>query len=240
MASTNKTTNYNLSQFIGTDKPAWLSDYNQDMSKIDTGIHNAATTATGADGKADSANTAIGTLTNLTTSVKTDLVSAINEVDTNADTAQETANTAINNALDADREIRKIKQELNWNTFANLTFTGSTNPNSQNVKIAMTESKNQFKVYGQLSYSTNTAGSQIILTSNDTGLRPNEAINITGTTLKRRDVYSGGTRFYEIDPWTYTLNTDGTISVTIPRGNNVEYISVSFIACITILGQFGD
>ena len=35
MSSTNKTTNYELSQFLGTDKPAWLSDYNTDMSKID-------------------------------------------------------------------------------------------------------------------------------------------------------------------------------------------------------------
>lgn len=38
MASTNKTPNYNLSQFIATDKPAWLTDVNGDMSKIDTAI----------------------------------------------------------------------------------------------------------------------------------------------------------------------------------------------------------
>lgn len=36
MASTNKTPNYNLSQFVGTDIPQWLTDYNNDMSKIDT------------------------------------------------------------------------------------------------------------------------------------------------------------------------------------------------------------
>ena len=34
MSSTNKTPNYQLSQFVGSDKPAWLADYNQDMSKI--------------------------------------------------------------------------------------------------------------------------------------------------------------------------------------------------------------
>ena len=38
MSSTNKTANYNLSQFIGTDKPTWLNDYNGDMSKIDSAI----------------------------------------------------------------------------------------------------------------------------------------------------------------------------------------------------------
>ena len=36
MASTNKTPNLELSQFIDTDKPAWMTDYNNDMSRIDT------------------------------------------------------------------------------------------------------------------------------------------------------------------------------------------------------------
>ena len=53
MSSTNKTPNYDLSQFVASDKPAWLSDINGDMSKIDTAIKSASDTATGADGKAD-------------------------------------------------------------------------------------------------------------------------------------------------------------------------------------------
>lgn len=36
MSHTNSTTNYELSQFLGSDKPAWLVDYNGDMLKIDT------------------------------------------------------------------------------------------------------------------------------------------------------------------------------------------------------------
>ena len=38
MASTNKTTNYELSQYVGSDKPSYLGDYNSDMSKIDAGM----------------------------------------------------------------------------------------------------------------------------------------------------------------------------------------------------------
>ena len=41
MASTNKTTHYNLSQYIGTDKPTYLVDYNTDMANIDAGIYSA-------------------------------------------------------------------------------------------------------------------------------------------------------------------------------------------------------
>ena len=36
MSATNHTTNYNLPQFVGTDKPAWLGDVNPAMSAIDT------------------------------------------------------------------------------------------------------------------------------------------------------------------------------------------------------------
>lgn len=36
MTATNHTENYNLSQFVGTDRPTWLVDYNGDMAKIDT------------------------------------------------------------------------------------------------------------------------------------------------------------------------------------------------------------
>ena len=42
MTATNKTTNYELSQFVGTDRPTWLGDYNSDMSKIDTQLKQSA------------------------------------------------------------------------------------------------------------------------------------------------------------------------------------------------------
>lgn len=69
MSSTNHTANYGLSQFLGTDKPAWLVDYNGDMSAIDTQMKAnadaaaaAQSTANTADGKADTNASAITTL----------------------------------------------------------------------------------------------------------------------------------------------------------------------------------
>lgn len=47
MGSTNKTTNYGLSQFIASDKPAWLVDYNGDMEKIDVGMEENKQSAEG-------------------------------------------------------------------------------------------------------------------------------------------------------------------------------------------------
>ena len=115
MASTNKTTHYELSQYIGSDKPTYLGDYNGDMGKIDAqmylnatnaqlGITNAGTAqdradsaytlASSANSTAETASTVattanttstanstnIGTMSNLTTTDKTSLVNAINEV----------------------------------------------------------------------------------------------------------------------------------------------------------------
>ena len=45
MASSKKTSYYNLSQFQDADKPSWRGDYNGDMDKIDTGIRDAKDTA---------------------------------------------------------------------------------------------------------------------------------------------------------------------------------------------------
>lgn len=98
MSSTNKTTNYNLSQYVGEDKPTYLGDYNGDMLKIDTQMKNnnnlassantaasnASEAAIAANTKATNNETKIGTLTNLTTTEKTNLVGAINEVNTSS------------------------------------------------------------------------------------------------------------------------------------------------------------
>lgn len=86
MGSTNKTTNYELSQFIGTDKPSWLNDYDNDMLKIDTAIKNNATAAAGAqstantaDGKADANAIAIGTLDTQINTPSTGLAAVVAE-----------------------------------------------------------------------------------------------------------------------------------------------------------------
>lgn len=42
MTATNHTENYNLSQFVGTDHPTWLVDYNGDMTKIDAQLKQNA------------------------------------------------------------------------------------------------------------------------------------------------------------------------------------------------------
>lgn len=49
MSATNKTQNYELSQFVANDIPGWMSDYNSDMRKIDTAIADVATAQAGGE-----------------------------------------------------------------------------------------------------------------------------------------------------------------------------------------------
>ena len=77
MASTNTTVNYALGQFIGTDKPAWLTDYNGDMIKIDLAIKTVEDLASGADTKATNALSSVGTLETSITGILAD-ISALN------------------------------------------------------------------------------------------------------------------------------------------------------------------
>lgn len=96
MASTNKTTNYELSQFIETDRPAWLTDYNSDMRKLDTALKGVSDVASGASGSiselADRMSTAEGNISTNTNDIAT--------LDARADAleaqAQSTAGTIAN------------------------------------------------------------------------------------------------------------------------------------------------
>lgn len=138
MASTNQTTHYDLSQYIATDKPTYLVDYNGDMNKIDTAIY-------GADSRSLTNQTSIGDLTTLTTTAKTNLVSAINEVDGEASKIGNLSNLTTTAHTDLVSAINEVDSEADTNTsaigtLANLDTTVKTNlvgaTNEVNSKVA--------------------------------------------------------------------------------------------------------
>ena len=104
MASTNKTTNYELSQYIGTDKPTYLSDYNGDMLKIDTAMKanadNISTAVSSIESVTVVANQANATANTASTNAS-NAVSTANSASTTAGNAQSTANSALSTATTA-------------------------------------------------------------------------------------------------------------------------------------------
>ena len=147
MSSTNKTTYYNLSQYIGTDKPTYLQDYNGDMSKIDQAINNvngvattANQTAGSAEAKAEQANTNVVALQGRVGAVEGSVAnlkekdttqdSEINNAKKLANEANTTANNAMQNANNANVKIDGAKFS-GWNTCTNIN--GNITANSAKV-----------------------------------------------------------------------------------------------------------
>lgn len=240
MSSTNKTTNYELSQFIGSDKPAWLSDYNGDMGKIDTGIHNAQTTATGADGKADANTTKIGTLANLTTTAKTDLVSAINEVDSNADTAQGAINSVGVVANSAKTTADGLSSYLTLTDMGGVTLTmtnATVNPAGTQMYYAVNSAGTYGKLYGRIRY-TSTSASDTVITLATPKIKPTSGFTISCGAMYT--VVSGG-QFTIIQFRDIVVNTNGTCTITIPASQGANAIvSIWVPPCIYYFSDFGD
>lgn len=232
MASTNKTTHYELSQFIGTDKPAWLGDYNSDMSKIDAGINTAQTTATGADGKADANTTAIGTLASLTTDVKTDLVSAINEVDGHADTAQGTATTASSNASTALTKLTMLGDylDISSETTPTISITGGTLYASSSVSCASNNSGSFGKIFGWIRF---TANSSTVTLTFPTPFRPTATKTFDGVVVSQ---LNEGV----ITERTISIATDGTATIQVANTANDSVWRLDLIACDLFVKAFKD
>lgn len=122
MSSTNKTTYYDLSQYIGTDKPTYLGDYNSDMSKIDTGIHEVQETATTANQTAGSAeakaNTALENAKTNSTNIK-NLQASVADInasnvtrDASISKAQSDATTANDSATEAKQSVSNLSSNV--------------------------------------------------------------------------------------------------------------------------------
>lgn len=106
MASTNKTTTLDLSQFVGTDKPDWLTDYNEDMGKIDTWATTADSDINAANNNASGAKTT-------------------------AEAASQAANAATTSAAQANTAVQNLLTSLNWvrGTISNPTANIFQSPN---------------------------------------------------------------------------------------------------------------
>lgn len=155
MSHTNSTENYNLPQFLGTDKPAWLGDINPAMSAIDTAIKTASDNATTASTGTTANTTAIGTLANLTTTAKSDLVSAINEVDSDLATTSTQVGTNTGDISALDTKVTNLTSDVDTlkNAF-NLSNVTTSNISGTNVQgelsLAQNSTGSVFKVYGNI------------------------------------------------------------------------------------------
>lgn len=243
MSHTNSTTNYSLPQFVGTDKPAWLTDINGAFSAIDTAVKNASDAATTAGTSATTANTSIGTLSNLNTTEKTNLVGAINEVVTNVGTAQNTANTAVSNANIAKTEAETLAGKFNINQFIHYTkdTTGISCANGTlgngDIYIARNSDGSLFKIYGRIRVTLTGANvSTIKITLPNTGIPTDTAYSIVDSGF----AYEDGGVSLGFAPSTITINTNGTVDIEFIGRQNGNTQVLQLMPCLLVGGDFGD
>lgn len=144
MAHTNSTSNYSLSQFIGTDKPTFLGDYNGDMLKIDAAIKGAADDASGAVTTANAASALATDAASTATSAASDAsaasataTTALNTANNATTTAQSASTTATSAATDAANAVTTANSAMSAATGA-ATASGTSYDNTTSGLVANT------------------------------------------------------------------------------------------------------
>lgn len=237
MSSTNKTTYYNLSQYIDTDKPTYLQDYNGDMSKIDVAINNVngvATTATqsagSAEAKAEQANTNVtalqakvgaveGSVSNLQDKTNTQ-DAEIASVKQSVSTVNTTANNALQSANNANIKADSAKFS-GWNSFTNI----NSNVTANVAKIMFNKQLNTIAFNVDL--STQTA-----LTKNDIAMKlpsnipsPSKTIALGRIAINCVGYYTDG-YFEKIAIPDVTIDTNGYVHFPMYANSNLYIMGV--------------
>lgn len=162
MSSTNKTPNYDLSQYVGTDKPTYLGDYNGDMLKIDTQMKENADAATNAESSAGEAVTKATMAQNSVDALSTRVGTVETTVTSQGQTITQLTNNV--NTLTQDNTTNKsnitaLQNKLQKNTFKSLNVSGTIGPN---VNVAYNEFLKILNIYGRDDISGGTTARRVL------------------------------------------------------------------------------
>lgn len=210
MGSTNKTTNLQLPQWIGTDKPTFLGDMNDAFLKIDNGYSDIQDSATTAESQAGQA---LSKATNAENNVAEAMETAntanttAGEAKTLANSASTTANTALSTANKAKEDLVDVNNVIS--SLTNWIQLGVT-PGEQTISVNIIAKNNptlkMLNIYGNFWLTGGIVANKTLFTLS--GFAPSNTRTI-----------QGGFNFYNTNNETVlsvpvNINSDG--SVTIP------------------------
>lgn len=221
MGATNHTTNYNLPQFVGSDKPTWLGDVNGAMSSIDAQMKANHDLADTAKTTADTALTNAGTaLENASTA------------DGKAVNAQTTATSALNKSLQNESDIAKLNltQFDTYNVSDMSLDYGSISSGS--ITVATNEDGSVGKIYGQVSIQGDGTHQIRHLTIPTTKLRPNAQMTINPCGFLQ-------VANFNAEACSVTIATNGNIDILLYGYASGNAIAIIF-PCLYFLKDFGD
>lgn len=203
MASTNKTPNYDLSQYVGTDKPTYLGDYNSDMSKIDTAMKANDTKATTASSVAQTANDTAGTALDKAT------------------TANQNATNALNKGVQNEAQLQALQNYLNFTNIkkydrTNIQIQGGTLNASSYLYVATNNTGSYAKIFGELSLEGNSNSVVVTITLPNSDLRPTTTRDIKNHGIVRRKL--SGSVSEEVRMFNTIINPTGEIIMNFTAG----------------------
>lgn len=236
MASTNKTTNYNLSQYVGSDKPTYLGDYNGDMQKIDTQMKANADSAS-------SANSLATTAKSTADLAEEHAQTAI----TNANTADGKAVVAQNSASQANltsQQALALAQSFNLNTYEQIDNNdilcpdGIVDVSNSSVTVAKNSDGSLAKIYGIIivNLSNHTGPVRI---SFPTSLRPTTEFTIQNAYIRRFTKNIPAQYYITLN--SITVKTNGTVELfASPSSSDDIAVNSYLLPCLYWIKDFGD
>lgn len=249
MASTNKTTNYDLSQYLGTDKPTYLGDYNSDMLKIDTAIKNASDSASAASTAASAAQTTADGASTAASNAQTS-ADAANQAASSASqaaaTAQGTANTANTNAQSAlanasvnAQAIAAIQSYLDIKNYVTPTaqISGAISGTLDNrITVARNDDGTLAKIYGYLGFTKSSAAGNVVITLIGTGLNPDSEFGISPIGILRDPQNTN----YNPGYLSCTVKVNGDLEINFGNVAANKTLLAICPACLYFIKNFGD
>lgn len=232
MSSTNKTANYKLSQYIGTDKPTYLGDYNGDMSKIDTQMKtnadsasNAKSAAGAAQAVAEKASKDVKALNDSVTANSEDVASLKTknaQQDVSIQNATNSASTALNKANQNEHNITDINTRNLWIQGTNIHNTGLPNYTKGSWNCSYNRFSGLLNISGQieLSQGSTISGDSRIATI------PSDIMKLINATGERKIWSSLFVTRADNSLEVQNLTLDQTGKISLPYTlNNVMYMN---------------
>lgn len=233
MSSTNKTTNYKLSQYIGTDKPTYLGDYNGDMLKIDNQMKvnadsasNATSAAGAAQAIADQASKDVKALNDSVTANSADIASLKTknaQQDVSIQNVTNTASSANNKANQNEQNITDINTRNQWVQGINIHNTGLPNYSKGSWNCSYNKFSGLLNISGQIELSQGST----IAGKTRLGTIPDNIMKMIASTGDRK-VWSSlfVTRADQsLEIQNITIEQDGKISFEYSL-DNVRYMNI--------------
>ena len=252
MSATNTTTNYNLPIFIGSDKPAWLVDFNGAMNAIDAQMKvNADAIATKSpiltfndttdidftvSSNTVRANLSSGVAGTVSRALLKDISSPVSQQIVSVDTSNNQQMLTIGTGL-------SVSSGTLYAIDLNLTDTAETTSftlpsgytySSGSIYKALNSSKTVGKIYGSLAInSTNTSGSRITIPTGFVTSPTGSAYNITSAG------WCSNLAVNDFSTVNLLIGADGSVSIdTATWANTRTYIYLW--PCLYFFKDFGD